>query len=368
MVNWNLKCLLGSGSQGEVWMNEDQTHAIKQCVFDFDRLPTVLRELYAFSVFRNVPHLLQMREWRVNESKSHVQLAVDLYTHDLRTIIETNRCLESQIKYFMIQILKGLVNIHARGFIHRDIKPDNILVRNEDIVIGDFGLMRAHRNNFDQMSEGMQTIWYRAPEMFEKKPYSSKIDMWSLGVMLSEMIQGYQAFSGTTPEEQMQLHKRFLKDRRPSQSLYAWIVEGRSDIQFCTTLVEFLQGLLEFDPQKRFSAEQALSHPWLQASFFVYSFPVISFPPLSKEHQTWLQNIDPAFYLITKQFFQLCLPHFQGNPKVLLQESSDLAELIEELAGDAGPFILCSQTAKILFGMAHPKDVASDSTSLSHTL
>lgn len=359
MVTWTLGCMLGKGSQGEVWMNEDQNCAIKRCLFDYYMLPIVLRELYAFSVFRNVPHVLNMQEWRINEEKTHVEIAMDLYQNNLRTIIETNRCNEAQIKIVMIQILKGLANIHSRGFIHRDIKPDNILINTTDgkVAIGDFGLMRmdqSQKNEDFSMTEGMQTVWYRAPEIIQKKKYNTQIDIWSAGIILAEMINGEPVFVGVSEEEQLQLYMWVLEEKRPSQSLFAWIVKGKSDTRFCPDLLDFLQGLLHFDPKKRFTAEQALSHPWLNTTFSVHTFPVAIFPALCPEDQkifdTYRAKVQKEIYELTLYYFQICVPHFEGKHTVLMEEVSEMAELIEYLTGTCGPYILCSQSAKILFG------------------
>lgn len=120
------------------------------------------------------------------------------------------------IKVIAYQILKGLCCIHHQGFIHRNIKPDNIFInRNGDIKIGDFGLSRlitvphipyTPEDPKDRERSGREArrLWYRAPELLLRKTiYSFEIDIWSFGCLLAELAQNEPLFNGETEIEQL---------------------------------------------------------------------------------------------------------------------------------------------------------------------
>jgi serine/threonine protein kinase len=101
--------------------------------------------------------------------------------------------------------MRGLKYIHSAGIIHRDIKPQNLLVNKAcDLKICDFGLATVKsevlNKNFD-MTQYVVTRWYRAPELllrYSCKDYDSKIDMWSAGCVLAEMFLGKVLFQFMT--------------------------------------------------------------------------------------------------------------------------------------------------------------------------
>jgi serine/threonine protein kinase len=93
------------------------------------------------------------------------------------------------------QICEGLLYIHNQFIIHRDLKPDNILIKNETIKIADFGLARWASTNLDY-SFHVVTLFYRAPEILLKQPYSFGIDIWALGCIYVEMMTKVPPFTG----------------------------------------------------------------------------------------------------------------------------------------------------------------------------
>ena len=97
----------------------------------------------------------------------------------------------AQIKRIFLQILLGLIHIHKKGIIHRDIKLDNILLNeNLDCKICDFGVSRVMLPN-EVIYEKCGTPAYLAPEVIQEKGYSGfKADVWSLGVLTYYLITG----------------------------------------------------------------------------------------------------------------------------------------------------------------------------------
>ena len=113
----------------------------------------------------------------------------ELQGTDLHRLLNS-RPLEKQfIQYFTYQIMRGLKYIHSAGVIHRDLKPSNILINeNCDLKICDFGLARLQD---PQMTGYVSTRYYRAPEiMLTWQKYDTEVDLWSVGCILAEMIEG----------------------------------------------------------------------------------------------------------------------------------------------------------------------------------
>ena len=130
------------------------------------------------------------------DPKSNCYLVTDLLKTDLQKLLEIQSLETPYIQCFLYQICRGLKYIHSSGAIHRDLKPSNILVNeNCDLKICDFGLARVLSNG--QMTGYVSTRYYRAPEiMLSGKSYDKSIDIWSVGCIFAEMVEGLPLFPG----------------------------------------------------------------------------------------------------------------------------------------------------------------------------
>ena len=170
---------------------------------------------------------------------------------------------EMEAMDLLLQMLEGLHYLHSEiKIVHRDIKPENFLIYNDcaqkdknntdnkkivlnknKIKLIDFGFATYCKEG-ETMTEQLGTPQYAAPEIFEQKPYTSKVDLWSVGIVLYNMINGTQPFASRDIEK--------IKD----QVLHKEInFNGFNNRQ----LKELCQSLLERDPNKRYSAFQAKS-------------------------------------------------------------------------------------------------------------
>lgn len=98
----------------------------------------------------------------------------------------------------MWQLLSGVSYIHQAGVIHRDLKPQNLLVSSENLLkIADFGLAFQANLPLGQRRHGVTTLWYRAPEVILEDPnYDYAVDIWAVGCIMAEIIRPEPFFNG----------------------------------------------------------------------------------------------------------------------------------------------------------------------------
>lgn len=211
-----------------------------------------------------------------------IYFVTELQGTDLHRLL-TSRPLEKQfIQYFTYQILRGLKYVHSAGVIHRDSKPLNILINeNCDLKICDFGLARVQD---PQMTGYVSTRYYRAPEiMLTWQKYDTEVDLWSVGCILAEMIEGKPLFPGRDHVHQFSIITELLGLPPPdvieticSENTLRFVqsLPHREPIPFserfanCTHVepeaIDLLLKMLIFDPKKRISAADALTHPYME--------------------------------------------------------------------------------------------------------
>ncbi|XP_043932471.1 mitogen-activated protein kinase 13-like [Protopterus annectens] len=186
---------------------------------------------------------------------------------------------EDRIQFLVYQTLRGLKYIHSAGIIHRDLKPGNLAV-NEDceLKILDFGLAR---HTDPEMTGYVVTRWYRAPEVILNwMHYTQKVDVWSVGCIMAEMITGKTLFKGKDYLDQlMQIMKitgtpgpeftEKLTDKEARiyiSSLPKW---PKMDFSLLfpkanPLAIDLLEKMLVVDVEKRLSATEALEHPYFE--------------------------------------------------------------------------------------------------------
>uniref|UniRef100_A0A8D3AM19 Cyclin-dependent kinase 14 n=1 Tax=Scophthalmus maximus TaxID=52904 RepID=A0A8D3AM19_SCOMX len=125
------------------------------------------------------------------------------------------------VKLFLFQLLRGLSYIHQRYILHRDLKPQNLLISDTgELKLADFGLARAKSIPSHTYSNEVVTLWYRPPDvLLGSTDYSTCLDMWGVGCIFIEMIQGVAAFPGMK-DIQDQLERIFLVLGTPSEDTW----------------------------------------------------------------------------------------------------------------------------------------------------
>eukprot|EP00803_Ostreobium_quekettii_P007246 evm.model.scf_339EXC.16 EVM.evm.TU.scf_339EXC.16 scf_339EXC:91671-94680(+) len=286
---------VGKGAYGLVCSAQNQETkekvAIKKISGAFSNDVEAKRTMREINLLRHIEHenviaiheIMLPGNTRRFEDVYVVQECMDT---DLHQIIRSSQPLsEDHLKYFVWQVLKGLKYLHSANIIHRDLKPSNLLLNsNCELKICDFGLARAvgASTKREDMTLYVVTRWFRAPELLLSCPYTAAIDMWSVGCILAEMLRRKTLFPGKTPLDQLENIVRtlgrpaeqdlcFLTDKKLKLFIRnVKIPEGSKTLkEWCPKAsplaMDFLEKLLQFNPEARMTATEALEHEWLAA-------------------------------------------------------------------------------------------------------
>jgi serine/threonine protein kinase len=183
------------------------------------------------------------------------------YAHggDLFTRVAANRALsESATQRIVFRMLAALAYLHGRRIVHRDIKLENIFLMSEDgsdAVLGDFGYaIEIPEGGHAEQRCGSPL--YAAPEIWERRPYSEKVDIWSLGVTMFVMLVGEFPYPMERGTVAMECIKREVHEIGKKPALAGVSIEGR----------RLLARMLTINPTDRVGAEEALNDPWFARS------------------------------------------------------------------------------------------------------
>ncbi|CAK68738.1 unnamed protein product (macronuclear) [Paramecium tetraurelia] len=261
--NYQIVKLIGSGSTANFKVYQvrskidDLDCGIK--VFDKAQFETDYQIkqsiLFEIQYLKLLSHPNIVKYLGVFESNSQIILISELLVGgDLKSIVEDRKIDEDKIKIIMKSILGGLEYMHSFGIFHRDIKKCNIMLRNQNvydsICLIDFGLAEKANNENNYLFKYCGTPGCVAPEILRKQKYGLKVDIYSVGILCYQLMFGKDPFKSNTTKEI--LIKNYL---------------GHIDLSKMSLIskngINFLKGLIELDPQIRFTATQALKHPYI---------------------------------------------------------------------------------------------------------
>ncbi|KAL1963123.1 hypothetical protein VTN77DRAFT_8666 [Rasamsonia byssochlamydoides] len=203
------------------------------------------------------PNIVHFIDWFESRDKYYIvtQLATGGELFD--RICEYGKFTEKDASQTIRQILGAVNYLHERNIVHRDLKPENLLyltsAPDSPLVLADFGIAKMLESPSDVLTSMAGSFGYAAPEVMLKKGHGKAVDMWSMGVITYTLLCGYSPFrSENLPdliEECRQgrivFHERYWRD----------VSKDAKD---------FILTLLQPDPAKRATSEEALKHPWLK--------------------------------------------------------------------------------------------------------
>lgn len=309
---FNVLGKLGEGTYGTVYKASNsstgQLVAIKKMKIQFEDegVPaTALREISLIQECRH-PNIVQLHD--VFSTQAFLFLIFECLDMDLREFIKQHTtqkfCRDLRImgstrpgsfrdghslRNATAQCFRGLAHCHGRRILHRDLKPQNVLVDLSRTLqpgwlkLADFGLARAYNLPLRAYTHEVVTLWYRSPEiLMGQQKYGPSMDIWSMGCIFSEMATGSPLFPGDSEIDTLFKIFRLLgtptNDAWPGVTSLSHYVEKapqwrstnledvrrRAGESLGTQGLELLQATLQYIDSKRPSAKAALDHPFLQ--------------------------------------------------------------------------------------------------------
>lgn len=279
---------VGEGTYGVVYKAEDTLKNNRLVALKKIRLEAE-DEGVPSTAIREISLLKEMRDdnivslFNIVHSDSHkLYLVFEFLDLDLKKYMESIPKGEGlgadMVKKFMLQLIKGTRYCHTHRILHRDLKPQNLLIDKEgNLKIADFGLARAFGVPLRTYTHEVVTLWYRAPEvLLGTRQYSTGVDMWSIGCIFAEMCTRRPLFPGDseideifkifrllgTPHEGVWPGVTSLPDFKTTFPQWARSPLTRAVPDLDKFGIDLLSELITYDPAARISAKRAVDHPY----------------------------------------------------------------------------------------------------------
>jgi len=266
---------IGQGTYGVVYRAQDvdtrEIVAVKRIKLETreEGIPsTSIREI---ALLKEINHKNVIKLHNVVHSQHRLTLVFEYCDWDLRRFMQSrDELTDEDIISFSYQMLCALEFIHSKKIIHRDVKPQNLLInRKNELKLCDFGLARSLYIPGGQLSLEVITQWYRPPEILVGiTEYTEAVDIWSAGCVVVEMITGQPLFQCSSNEEHLEKLVMIYGSQHIGDVFgykYPEIVEGTGLGPYIENksqeMQDLVKNLLEVDPKKRISAEKALLMP-----------------------------------------------------------------------------------------------------------
>ena len=281
--------VLGNGTYGQVVRclehGANRRVAVKVAKPEAPYRRSAENEIHVLRRLQHCPRVLRFID--SFESDSRIHIVTELLQKNLYEALKGARFQRMslhRVRDVAESVLTAIAELHAIGYIHCDIKPENVMQRGkcdgaDDIVMIDFGSVRkvAENQYYD-----VQSLWYRAPEVMCGLPYTTKIDSWSIGCLLYELHTGMPLFPGDNEQDSMAQvvgvvgrpsatamgfgTKTMMFDFEPSATVDPYVLQTNleGDDTQVTLFRDLLVRLLSPDEGLRITAAEALQHPFLR--------------------------------------------------------------------------------------------------------
>ncbi|XP_045536426.1 cyclin-dependent kinase 12 isoform X1 [Papilio machaon] len=327
--DWGEKCVdgfqvitqIGEGTYGQVYKARDkntgQLVALKKVRLENEKEGFPITAVREIKILRQLNHknIVNLREIVTDKQdaldfrkdKGSFYLVFEYMDHDLMGLLESKMVdfTESHNASIMRQLLDGLAYCHRKNFLHRDIKCSNILMNNKgEVKLGDFGLARLWSAEDKQRpyTNKVITLWYRPPELLlGEERYGPAVDVWSMGCILGELFLKHPLFQASVEMMQLEMISRVCGTPVPgvwpnvvNLPLWHTLRPKRFHKRCVREQFAFMPGpalnlldrMLELDPEKRITAEEALKSPWLK-NVVPEQMPAPELPTWQDCHELW---------------------------------------------------------------------------------
>uniref|UniRef100_A0A667YYH5 MOK protein kinase n=1 Tax=Myripristis murdjan TaxID=586833 RepID=A0A667YYH5_9TELE len=239
-----------------------------------------LREVQAMKRLSPHTNIIQLHELIFDKETGTLSLICELMEMNIYEFIQGRQTPlpDTTVRLYMYQLCKSLAHMHRCGIFHRDVKPENILIKQDVLKLGDFGSCRSVYSK-PPHTEYISTRWYRAPEcLLTDGYYSLKMDIWSAGCVFFEIISLNPLFPGTNELDQVsKIHdvlgtpdRSLLQKFKQSRAMRFDFPPKRGSgisrlIPNCPApALSLLYQMLAYDPDERITAEAALHHTYFR--------------------------------------------------------------------------------------------------------
>lgn len=237
---------------------------------------TAIREI---ALLKQLAHANIVRLYDVIYTEKKLTLVFEYLDQDLKKYMDSrpNGMDLFRVRSFMAQLLSGIYFCHSNKVLHRDLKPQNLLINAAgELKLADFGLARIFGVPIRSLTPEVITLWYRPPEiLMGEKQYLTPVDMWSIGCIFAEMVNRRPLFTGASDRDQLTK----IVQIKGTPSVEDWpqlpylpgydsaIVTTKYQAQPWNLMaprlnregIELLGSLLEYNPKKRPPADRALA-------------------------------------------------------------------------------------------------------------
>ena len=251
---------LGSGSFGRVFLvshNETKKlYALKvidkrKLLVSYGKLDIIYNEI---SIHSKLDHENIIKLYNVHEDNENINIIMEYAPNgNLFELLSKEKNGFSEYKAFeyFIQVVNAVYYLHNNNIIHRDIKPENILIGDDNkIKLCDFGW--AKELTLENRSTFCGTVEYMAPEIVENENYDYSVDIWSLGILLYELLYGHSPFKANNTKNiilNIKSHELTYDDKNKKVS---------------NSCKDLIKKLLNNNPQKRYKIKDILEHPFIK--------------------------------------------------------------------------------------------------------
>ncbi|GLH03551.1 Cyclin-dependent kinase 1 [Gryllus bimaculatus] len=328
--DWGERCVdvfevmtqIGEGTYGQVYKARDKQSgvlvALKKVRLENEKEGFPITAVREIKILRQLNHknIVNLREIVTDKQdaldfrkdKGSFYLVFEYMDHDLMGLLESGMVdfNENHNASIMRQLLDGLNYCHKKNFLHRDIKCSNILMNNRgEVKLADFGLARLYNADDRERpyTNKVITLWYRPPELLlGEERYGPAIDVWSCGCILGELFAKKPMFQGNVELAQLETISRICGTPTPAVwpsvirlPLWNMLRPKKPHIRrlqeeykmfMPTPALDLLDKMLQLDPCKRITAEEALKSTWLK-NVNPEKMPIPELPTWQDCHELW---------------------------------------------------------------------------------
>ena len=335
---------LGSGSFGRVFLvshNETKKlYALKvidkrKLLVSYGKLDIIYNEI---NIHSKLDHENIIKLYNVHEDNENINIIMEYAPHgNLYELItkEKNGFSEYKAFEYFIQVVNAVYYLHNNNIIHRDIKPENILMGEDNkIKLCDFGW--AKELTLENRSTFCGTVEYMAPEIVENENYDYGVDIWSLGILLYELLYGHSPFKANNTKNvilNIKSHELTYDDKKKNIS---------------NSCKDLIKKLLNNNPQKRYKIKDILEHPFIKkhSEKYLSTHKKKSTSELNEENDKVfeIKRANTKYFTSKNQlnFFKLNTKNKDFSPKLIPNTAKKVSIKPRKLVYDLSPKKLSS--------------------------